>query len=62
MSKEETEEMVRTNQRHINFWIYITVFEEKEARGDKIQKLGYKFYRDWGNDTYAYYLRNATMK
>eukprot|EP00972_Heterocapsa_arctica_P034810 5124777-Heterocapsa_arctica.AAC.1 len=35
MSKEETEEMVRTNQRYMNFWIYVAVFEEKETRGGK---------------------------
>eukprot|EP00972_Heterocapsa_arctica_P063647 9392637-Heterocapsa_arctica.AAC.1 len=45
----------------MNFWVYVTVFEEKEARGGKIQKLGYKFFRDWGNETYADYLNNAAL-
>eukprot|EP00972_Heterocapsa_arctica_P061723 9102583-Heterocapsa_arctica.AAC.1 len=24
--------------------------------------MGYKFYRDWGNETYADFLKNATKK
>eukprot|EP00972_Heterocapsa_arctica_P061865 9120575-Heterocapsa_arctica.AAC.1 len=24
--------------------------------------MGYKFYRDWGNETYGDYLKNATKK
>eukprot|EP00972_Heterocapsa_arctica_P098233 14498008-Heterocapsa_arctica.AAC.1 len=46
----------------MNFWVYVTIFEEKETRGGKVQKLGYKFYRDWGNETYADYLNNTAMK
>eukprot|EP00972_Heterocapsa_arctica_P040497 5967520-Heterocapsa_arctica.AAC.1 len=54
--------MVRTNQRYMNFWIYVAIFEEKETRGSKVQKLDYKFYRDWDNETYADYLNNVIMK
>eukprot|EP00972_Heterocapsa_arctica_P019457 2870962-Heterocapsa_arctica.AAC.1 len=36
MSKEETKEMIRTNQRYMNFWVYVTAFEEKEDRGGNI--------------------------
>eukprot|EP00972_Heterocapsa_arctica_P115064 16445833-Heterocapsa_arctica.AAC.1 len=28
----------------------------------KTQKLGYKFFRDWGNETYADYMRSAATK
>eukprot|EP00972_Heterocapsa_arctica_P000683 99303-Heterocapsa_arctica.AAC.1 len=62
MTKKETGEMVNGNWRHINFWIYTTVYEEPEERGGTIPKLGFKFYRDWGNETYADFLKNAAKK
>eukprot|EP00972_Heterocapsa_arctica_P091113 13445511-Heterocapsa_arctica.AAC.1 len=52
--------MVRNKQRYINFWVYVTVYEEMEARGGKLQKLGFKFCRDWGNETNADYMKYAT--
>eukprot|EP00972_Heterocapsa_arctica_P001911 273536-Heterocapsa_arctica.AAC.1 len=33
-----------------------------EQRGGKVQTLGFKFYRDWGNETYGDYLKNAVKK
>eukprot|EP00972_Heterocapsa_arctica_P090406 13335952-Heterocapsa_arctica.AAC.1 len=49
MTKTESTEMINNNQRYNNFWIYVAVYEEDEERGGNIQKLGYKFYRDYGN-------------
>eukprot|EP00972_Heterocapsa_arctica_P031279 4605004-Heterocapsa_arctica.AAC.1 len=37
ISKAETKEMIRTNQRYMHFWVYVTVYEEMEARGGKLQ-------------------------
>eukprot|EP00972_Heterocapsa_arctica_P024668 3638560-Heterocapsa_arctica.AAC.1 len=49
MTKAESIEMINNNQRYHHFWIYVTVIEEDEERGAKTMKLGYKFYRDFGN-------------
>eukprot|EP00972_Heterocapsa_arctica_P068578 10132744-Heterocapsa_arctica.AAC.1 len=62
MTKKETEEMVRGRYRHQNFWIFTTGYEEQEERGGTILKLGFKFYRDWGNGIYADLLRSMTIK
>eukprot|EP00972_Heterocapsa_arctica_P039332 5793386-Heterocapsa_arctica.AAC.1 len=59
MTKAEAKEMIRTNQRYIHFRVYVTVYEEMEARGVKIQRLGFILYRDWGNETYGDYLKHA---
>eukprot|EP00972_Heterocapsa_arctica_P068937 10186333-Heterocapsa_arctica.AAC.1 len=54
--------MIKNNQRYQNFWVYVTIYEEEEDRGGKIQKLGYKFYRDYGNDCYGDYVKHAGKK
>eukprot|EP00972_Heterocapsa_arctica_P070570 10425481-Heterocapsa_arctica.AAC.1 len=50
------------NKRYHHFWIYITVVEEDDDRGAKIMKLGYKVYRDYGNECYGDYLRHTATK
>eukprot|EP00972_Heterocapsa_arctica_P055116 8129200-Heterocapsa_arctica.AAC.1 len=62
MTKAEAKEMIRTRQRYHHFWVYVTVHEEMEARGGKIQKLGFRFYRGWGNETYGDYVKHAVQK
>eukprot|EP00972_Heterocapsa_arctica_P042811 6312877-Heterocapsa_arctica.AAC.1 len=54
--------MITNCVRYHNFWIHVTVYEEEEERGGKIQKLGYIFYRDYGNETYGDYLRTTAMR
>eukprot|EP00972_Heterocapsa_arctica_P057998 8556720-Heterocapsa_arctica.AAC.1 len=54
--------MIKNNQRYQNFWIYVTVYEEEEERGGKVQKLSYRFYRDHGNQCYGDYIKYATKK
>eukprot|EP00972_Heterocapsa_arctica_P104543 15406997-Heterocapsa_arctica.AAC.1 len=62
MTKKETEEMVSGRYRIQNFWIFTTSYEEQEERGGTIQKLGFKYYRDWGNGTYSDLLKSMTIK
>eukprot|EP00972_Heterocapsa_arctica_P032707 4818216-Heterocapsa_arctica.AAC.1 len=50
ITKEEAIEMNSNCVRYQNFWVHVTVYEEEEERGGKIQKLGYMFYRDYGNE------------
>eukprot|EP00972_Heterocapsa_arctica_P045478 6713458-Heterocapsa_arctica.AAC.1 len=57
MTKEEAIEMITNGVRYHHLWIHVTVYEEEEERGGNIQKLGYMFYRDYGNETYRDYLR-----
>eukprot|EP00972_Heterocapsa_arctica_P083839 12355142-Heterocapsa_arctica.AAC.1 len=54
--------MVIGNYRNINFWVFPASYEEKEDRGGSIQKMGFEFYRDWGNASYADLLRSMTIK
>eukprot|EP00972_Heterocapsa_arctica_P012880 1893374-Heterocapsa_arctica.AAC.1 len=49
--------MITNCVRYHNFWIHVTMYEEDEERGGKIQRLGYRFYRDYGNETYGDFLR-----
>eukprot|EP00972_Heterocapsa_arctica_P044491 6567669-Heterocapsa_arctica.AAC.1 len=44
------------------YTINFTGHEEEEERGGNIQKLGYLFYRDYGNEMYGYFLRMIAMK
>eukprot|EP00972_Heterocapsa_arctica_P085062 12533985-Heterocapsa_arctica.AAC.1 len=46
----------------MNFWVFATCYDEKEERGGSIAKMGFKFYRDWGNACYADLLKNMTNK
>eukprot|EP00972_Heterocapsa_arctica_P058890 8678559-Heterocapsa_arctica.AAC.1 len=41
MTKKETTDIIRTNQMYPNFWVYVTIYDETEARGGTIQKMGY---------------------
>eukprot|EP00972_Heterocapsa_arctica_P104806 15444842-Heterocapsa_arctica.AAC.1 len=59
MTKEEAIEMITNCVRYHKFWIHVTVYEEDEERGGRIQRLGYMFYRDYGNETYGDFLRTA---
>eukprot|EP00972_Heterocapsa_arctica_P073627 10871818-Heterocapsa_arctica.AAC.1 len=54
--------MVNGRYRHQNFWVHTTSFEEQEERGGTVLKIGFKFYRDWGNAVYADLLRTMTTK
>jgi hypothetical protein len=62
MTKAETKQMAHGEWRHQNFWIYTTVYDFTEERGGTIQKVGFKFYRDWGNGAYADLLRSIAAK
>eukprot|EP00972_Heterocapsa_arctica_P086788 12793692-Heterocapsa_arctica.AAC.1 len=55
-------EMIKNNQRYQDFWVYVTIYEEEEDRGGKIQNLGYKFYRDYGDDCYRDYIKHVGKK
>eukprot|EP00972_Heterocapsa_arctica_P006108 899332-Heterocapsa_arctica.AAC.1 len=54
--------MITNCVRYQNFWIHVTVSKEEEDRGGRIQKLGYIFYREYGNETYGYYLRTMAAR
>eukprot|EP00972_Heterocapsa_arctica_P004289 637575-Heterocapsa_arctica.AAC.1 len=49
MTKAEAKEMIRTNQKYQNFWVYVTVYEEMEARGEAglqvLQRLWQRYLR-----------------
>eukprot|EP00972_Heterocapsa_arctica_P026128 3849203-Heterocapsa_arctica.AAC.1 len=62
MTKEEAIEMITNCVRYHNFWVHVTVCEEEEERGGNIQRLGYMFYRDYGNETYGDFLRTTASK
>eukprot|EP00972_Heterocapsa_arctica_P108660 16000563-Heterocapsa_arctica.AAC.1 len=53
MTKEEAIEMNTNCVRYQNLWGHVTGYEDDEERGGKIQKLGYLFYRDYGNEIYG---------
>eukprot|EP00972_Heterocapsa_arctica_P065123 9613703-Heterocapsa_arctica.AAC.1 len=54
--------MITNCVRYQNFWIHVTMYEEEEERGGKIQRLGYMFCRDYGNETYGDFLRTKASK
>eukprot|EP00972_Heterocapsa_arctica_P019908 2937286-Heterocapsa_arctica.AAC.1 len=62
MTKEEATEMITNGVRYHNFWVHVTVYEEDEERGGHIQRLGYLFYRDYGDEAYIYFLRTTAAK
>eukprot|EP00972_Heterocapsa_arctica_P049062 7224697-Heterocapsa_arctica.AAC.1 len=62
MTKEEAIEMITNCMRYQNLWIHVTVYDEDEERGGKIQRLGYIFYRDYGNETYGDFLRTIAAR
>eukprot|EP00972_Heterocapsa_arctica_P025367 3735932-Heterocapsa_arctica.AAC.1 len=62
MTKEEATEMITNCVRYQSFWIHATVYEEDEERGGKAQRLGYMFYRDYGNETYVDFLRTMASR
>eukprot|EP00972_Heterocapsa_arctica_P099657 14704583-Heterocapsa_arctica.AAC.1 len=62
MTKEEALEMINNCVRYQNFWAHVTGYEEDEDRGGTKLKMGYCFYRDYGNEIYGDFLRTATSK
>eukprot|EP00972_Heterocapsa_arctica_P003963 589460-Heterocapsa_arctica.AAC.1 len=62
MTKEEAIAMITNGVRYQSFWAHVTVYEEDEERGGKIQRLGYMFYRDYGNEAYGDFLRTTAAK
>eukprot|EP00972_Heterocapsa_arctica_P003059 453669-Heterocapsa_arctica.AAC.1 len=62
MTKEEAIEMITNCVRYHNVWVHVTVYEEEEDKGGKIQKLEYLFYKDYGNETYGYFLRTMAAR